>query len=178
MKSGRDHRHPYLDLQTEISLGRGMNARDFLLLLLVCIIWAAHHVLGKVVVSGLEIPPLFYAAMRFWLVALVVSPWLFPIPEKPWRVAIAAFLISGASFGLLFVGLQTTTPSASVIVQQLGVPMMILLSMTMLGERISLRRGFGIALTIAGGLIVIWDPAGFVFSEGLVLVAIGNDEGN
>jgi hypothetical protein len=45
---GRDHRHPDLDSWIKIGPVHRMNARDFMQLLLVCIIWAAHHV----IVSG------------------------------------------------------------------------------------------------------------------------------
>jgi drug/metabolite transporter (DMT)-like permease len=46
-----------------------------------------------------------------------------------------------------------------------------LLSMAILGERIRPRRGVGIALTLAGALIVMWNPAGLVPSIGMLFVA-------
>jgi hypothetical protein len=52
MKSGRNHRHPDLDSWIKIGLVHGMNARDFMQLLLVCMIWAAHPMLRNVIVSG------------------------------------------------------------------------------------------------------------------------------
>jgi drug/metabolite transporter (DMT)-like permease len=57
------------------------------------------------------------------------------------------------------------------VVVQLGVPMSILLSMVMLRERVRWRRGLGIALTLAGVLIVMWDPAGFIPSPGMLFIA-------
>ena len=56
--------------------------------------------------------------------------------------------MGGGSFALLFVGLKTATPSAAAVVSQLGVPMVTLLSVMVLGERIRWRRGLGIALTL------------------------------
>src|SRR3546814_10729971 len=72
---------------------------------------------------------------------------------------------------LLFVGLQTVSPSAAAIILQLGVPFTMLLSVLVLGERIHWRRGLGIALTLIGVLIVTWRPGGLALSTGLWFVA-------
>jgi drug/metabolite transporter (DMT)-like permease len=85
---------------------------------------------------------------------------------------ITALLMGGGNFGLMFVGLQTSTPSSVAVVFQLGLPMTTLLSVLMLGERITPWRGLGIALSFAGVLMVIWDPAGLTVSTGLLLVAL------
>ncbi|MGB3319132.1 MAG: DMT family transporter [Sphingopyxis granuli] len=82
-----------------------------------------------------------------------------------------ALCLGGGSFSLLFVGLQTTSPSAAAIILQLGVPFTMLLSVIVLGERIHWRRGLGIALTLIGVLIVTWRPGGVSLSTGLWFVA-------
>ncbi|MBZ6075116.1 DMT family transporter [Microvirga puerhi] len=148
-----------------------MILRDFLLMLLVCLTWAAHTVVSKIVVSGMEIPPLFYAAIRYGIVALATVPWLLPIPKPGWRMAIVGFLMGGGGFALFFLGIKTATPSSAAIVGQLGLPMTALLSVVMLGEKIHWRRGAGIALTFLGGLIVMWNPGErFPISGGLAFV--------
>lgn len=146
-----------------------MRVRDFLLLVAVCLIWAFNNVLSKIIVSNWAIPPLFYVTMRFAVVAVVMLPWLLPMPRPAWRIVAIALCLGGGSFALLFMGLQTTSPSAAAIVLQLGVPFTMLLSVLMLGERIHWRRGIGIALTLIGVLIVTWRP-GFALSHGLWLV--------
>lgn len=148
-----------------------MNLRDFSLLLLVCFGWAAHTVVSKIVVSGMEIPPLFYAAVRYCLVALFALPWLLPMPRPRWRILVVGFLMGGGGFALFFIGIKTATPSSSAVVQQLGLPFTTVLSMVMLGERLRLKRGIGIALTFAGAIIVMWDPEGVSLSSGLVFIA-------
>src|SRR4051812_33419029 len=97
-----------------------MNLRDLALVLLVCLAWAAHTIISKIVVSGMEIPPLFYAAIRFGLVAAIAGPWLFPAPKPRWRIALAGLLMGGGSFALFFMGIKTASPSSSAVVQQLG----------------------------------------------------------
>ncbi len=146
-----------------------MNLRDFALLVSVCLIWGFSNVLSKVVVSDWQIPPLFFAAVRFALVLLVTLPWLRPLPRQLGRIVGIGLLMGGGSFALLFIGLQTATPSAAAVVLQAGVPITTLLSVLMLGERIYWRRGLGIALTLVGVLIVVWQP-GLVISAGLLFV--------
>lgn len=148
-----------------------MAFRDFLLMFFVCFVWAAHTVLSKIVVSGMEIPPLFYAAIRFSIVGLVALPWLLPAPRPTWRMLLVGFLMGGGGFALFFLGIRTASPSSAAIVSQLGLPITTLLSVAMLGETIHWRRGLGIALTFIGGVLVMWDPGSeFPLSGGLVLI--------
>ena len=147
-----------------------MSLRDFGLLVVVCLLWAANTVVSKYAVSTLGAPPLFYSAVRFGVVALLASPWLIPMPRPRWRLLAVAMLMGGGSFALVFLGLKTATPSAVAVVSQLGVPITTLLSVAVLGERIRWRRGLGVALTLAGVLAVMWDPRGLSLSAGLMFV--------
>lgn len=150
-----------------------MSFRDFALFLLVCVVWALNMIAAKVLVGELHVPPLFFAAVRSALIALAVSPWLLPVPRPPWRAFVVGVLMGGGGFGLMFVGLKTAAPSSAAVVLQLGVPMVTVLSILMLGERIRWRRGLGIALAVCGVLLVMWDPDGFELSGGLLFVAGG-----
>ncbi|WP_322098912.1 DMT family transporter [Microvirga roseola] len=145
----------------------------------VCFVWAAHTVLSKIVVSGMEIPPLFYAAIRFGIVGLVTLPWLLPAPRPTWRMLLVGFLMGGGGFALFFLGIKSASPSSAAVVSQLGLPITTLLSVAMLGERIHWRRGLGIALTFTGGMLVMWDPgSGFPLSGGLVLILLSTAAGS
>lgn len=146
-----------------------MSLRDFLLLVGICLIWATNNVVSKLVVSTWHVPPLFYAALRFGIVLLATLPWLRPMPRPVWRTLAVGLLMGGGSFALLFLALQSVTPSAAAVVIQAGVPITTLLSIVLLGERIHWRRGLGIALTLTGVLLVVWQP-GFAISAGMLLV--------
>lgn len=148
-----------------------MSFRDFAMLLAMCLVWAANNVLSKYVVSGLDVPPLFYAAARFAIVTACTFPFLWPAPRPLWRLIAVALLMGGGNFALMFVGLKLSTPSSAAVVLQLGLPMTTLLSVVMLGERIRWRRGLGILLTFSGALVVMWDPHGVRISQGLMFVA-------
>jgi len=148
-----------------------MTLRHLLLMLSIAAIWAVNNVMAKYVVSYLHVPPMFYAASRFALVALILLPWLRSPPRPLWRLVTVALLMGAGSFGLMFIGLQSSTPSAAAVVMQLGLPVTTLLSVTMLGERLQARRVIGIVLTFAGAMTVIWDPHGVKISTGLLYVA-------
>lgn len=148
-----------------------MALRDFGLLLAMCLVWAVNNIISKYVVSDLDVPPLFYAAARFVIVAVILIPFLRPAPRPLWRLILTAFLMGGGNFGLMFVGLKYSTASTAAVVLQLGMPITLILSVIFLGERIRWRRGLGIALTFAGVLTVMWNPHGFALSTGLLLVA-------
>lgn len=148
-----------------------MGLRDFFLLMAMCLIWASNNIVSKIVVSDMMVPPLFYAAVRFAIVAALTLPWLLPAPRPLWRMIVIAQLIGGLNFALLFIGFKTASPSAASIIVQLGVPMTTVLSMVMLGEKVRWRRGLGMALTLAGAVLVMWHPAGLSLSIGLWLIA-------
>ena len=148
-----------------------MALRDFAQLMAMCLVWAVNNIVSKYVVSILEVPPLFYAAARFVIVGACLVPFLFPAPRPIRRLVLTAFLMGGGNFGLMFVGLKYSTPSAAAVVLQLGMPLTLILSMVFLDERIRWRRALGIALTFAGVLTVMWNPQGFTLSTGLMLIA-------
>lgn len=147
-----------------------MALRDFALLVLICLVWASNNVISKIVVAEWGVPPMFYAAVRFAIVAAVTLPWLLPAPKPTWRIVCVALLMGGCNFAFLFTGFKTASPSAAAVVLQLGVPITTVLSMVMLGEQVRWRRGIGIAMTLAGALIVIWSPTGFAMSTGLLWI--------
>jgi O-acetylserine/cysteine efflux transporter len=148
-----------------------MPLRDFGLMAMVCLVWAANNVMSKYVVSILDVPPLFYAFLRFAILAAVTFPFLFPMPRPRWRIVAVALLMGGGNFTLFFIGLKFSTPSSAAIVLQLGMPITTLLSVLVLGEKIRWRRGVGILLTFAGALTVMWNPQGLALSGGLLLIA-------
>ncbi|MFM5917492.1 MAG: DMT family transporter [Novosphingobium sp.] len=135
-----------------------MKLRDFLLLVLVCLLWAGNNILSKLVITHLHVPPLFFTAVRFAIVSLVTLRWLLPMPHPAWRIVTIGLTMGAGSFGLMFVALLWASPSEAAIVVQSSVPMTTLLSIWLLGERIRWRRGIGITLALVGVLIVVWQP--------------------
>ena len=147
-----------------------MSLRDFCLFVVICLVWAFNTVAAKIVVTDMHVPPLFFGMLRSAVIALAVLPWLLPMPRPHWRIVVVGILMGGGGFALFFVGLKTASPSAASIVGQIGVPFATLLSVLVLGERIRWKRGIGIALTLMGVLLVMFDPEGFDVSVGLLFV--------
>jgi O-acetylserine/cysteine efflux transporter len=147
-----------------------MNFRDFLLLFGVCLVWGLNLVLTRWVVADMQVPPLFFAAVRFAGVALFLIPFLRPVPEKLLTLFLVSVLIGSLHFALLFIGLRNAEASAVAVTGQLGVPFSTMMSMLFLGERIGWRRGLGIFLSFIGVMVIAFDPGSFRISTGLLFV--------
>ena len=147
-----------------------MSIKDFALIVGICLIWAASNIISKLMISTYAAPPLLYAALRFVVAVTISLPWLLPAPKPLWRTVVVGMLMGAGSFGFYFIGLETASPSAAGVVSQLSLPMTTVLSVLVLGEKIHWPRRVGIALTFAGVIIVVWDPAGFSASVGLMWV--------
>lgn len=147
-----------------------MRARDFFLLVLICLVWAFSNIIGKFAVDHWAIPPLFFNAARFGVVGICTLPWLFPMPKPAWRLLLVALCMGGGNFALLYMGFQGASPSSAAVVMQMAVPFTALLSVLILHETIRWRRGIGIALTVTGALIVSWNPEGFGLTQSLWFV--------
>ncbi|MEM0985436.1 MAG: DMT family transporter [Pseudomonadota bacterium] len=149
-----------------------MGFRDFVLLFFVCLVWGLNIVITRWVVADMAVPPLFFAAIRFFGIALVLVPFLRPIPKDLGTLFMISMCIGAAHFALLFLGLANAEASAVAVVGQLGVPFSTLLSMAFLGETVGWRRTLGIMLAFAGAVLIAFNPEDFAFSFGLVYVVV------
>jgi O-acetylserine/cysteine efflux transporter len=140
-----------------------------LLALSVVFIWGTNFVVIRWGLDGL--PPFLFATLRFALSAL---PWLLFIrrPAVRWRT-LAAFgvLLGVGQFGLMFLAMQgRITPGLASLVIQTQVFFTIALSLLALGERV---RGFqlaGLALAVAGLVLIGAHLDADVTPTGLALV--------
>jgi len=146
-----------------------MSLREFSVLMLVCTIWGLHFVVMKFTIVEMEVPPLFYAALRVSLMAFILLPFL------RWHTGqMKAVLMGGLGFGALnyafmFPAMNLTTASAAAVTIELYMPFSIILSVLVLGERIGRWRAFGAALAFIGwfgivGSVVLW-PLSFLLED-------------
>ena len=147
-----------------------MRPRDFLLLFGVCSVWGLNLVVTRWVVADAEVPPIFFAGVRFLGIALVLVPFLFPAPKQMVSLFLISMCMGAVHFALLFLGLANAEASAVSVTGQLGVPFATILSVIFLGEKIHWRRGVGILLAFAGVMIIAFDPGSFSISFGLLYV--------
>lgn len=147
-----------------------MGFRDFILLFAVCFVWGLNIVVTRWAVADADVPPLFFAAVRFMGIALLLIPFLRPVPKQLKTLFFISFFIGSGHFALLFMGLAGAEASAASVTGQLGVPFSTLMSMAFLGETIGWRRGLGIMLAFAGVLLIAVDPGSFTVSTGLLYI--------
>jgi len=143
--------------------------QDLAFLILINFIWGLNLVASKIGVT--EFPPIFFTALRFGSVALLLVP-LLRVHRGQMRTLLAAAALTGpASFALLFSGMHLVGDASMVaIASQMGVPFSTLLSVWLLGETIRWRRRLGIMLAFLGIVVIGLDPRAFAYWEGLLLV--------
>lgn len=153
---------------------RVMSFRDFIFALLITLAWGGNFIVAKAAMMGWGgfdgAPPVFMAALRFALVAVILAPLLRPVPGDLKAILRLALCVGVLHFVLLFVGLDLASASAAAVAVQLMPPFVVVLSAVMLGERVGWRRGAGVGLAFAGVAAIAYDPATFSLSYGVVLV--------
>ncbi|TDI58708.1 MAG: DMT family transporter [Alphaproteobacteria bacterium] len=142
------------------------------LALLVTLLWGYNFVVTKVGVT--ELPPIFFAAYRYALVAVMLLPWLKPLKGQMKRIVWIALTSGAFHFGLIFVGFSMTDSIGPVAVAvQINVPFMLLLAVVFLGEKIGRIRIAGMVMAFIGVMIVGFDPVAFQSPWALAAVVTG-----
>jgi O-acetylserine/cysteine efflux transporter len=142
---------------------------DLFLLVIVNAIWGVNLVAAKLGIG--EFPPVFFAALRFAVLAVVLIPVLRLFKGQMYTLLRAVTYSGAIGFALMYLGFKLTDNISSMaIATQLGIPFTTLLSIWILGERIRWRRKLGIGLSFAGVAIVTFDPRALDHALGLLLV--------
>lgn len=138
-------------------------------------IFSGAYIFGKVGVD--HFPPFFFAAIRFALVAAVLSPFLRINRNllKHWRAALGFCMFMGVGvYGAMYWALYLADGASAVLIgTQFSTPAAVLLGAKFLGERAGKAVWGGIALTMAGVCIVGFDSAvlGYPLAFALVLAS-------
>ncbi|MEM8934810.1 MAG: DMT family transporter [Pseudomonadota bacterium] len=129
-----------------------LSARYVIVIVMAALIWGFHFVVVKV---GLQImSPIFYAAMRMTLVAVLLSPFLRWRPGSMGPVLAMGFCLGAANYALLNTSLVYAPATVTAMTVQLVAPIATLLSVVFLGDRLGWRRILGIGLAFAGVTII------------------------
>ncbi len=142
---------------------------DLTLLVAVNAIWGINLVAAKLGIG--EFPPVFFAALRFAVLAVVLLPVL-RLFRGQMNTLLQAVVFSGAvGFGLMYAGFKLAGDISSIaIATQLGIPFSTLLSVWLLGEQVRWRRKLGMALAFVGVAAVSFDARALDHGLGLMLV--------
>lgn len=148
-----------------------VSGRDLALLIGMNLIWGLNLIASKIGVA--QLPPVFFTALRFGALGLLLIPFLRWHRGQMKNLMAAVMFTGPLAFALLFVGLFLVADASMVaIASQMGVPFSTLLSVWLLGETIRWRRRLGIALAFGGIALIGFDPRAFTYWEGLALVVL------
>ncbi len=150
--------------------GRPLSTREITVLLTMCLVWGFHFVVIKVAVDA--VPPMFYAAIRMTLVAIVMARFLCWRPGYMIRVLSAGVFMGGVNYAFMFSGIALGTASAGAIAIELYVPFATILSVLFLQDHVGWRRGLGIALAFVGVAVIALGKGEASIGVGVGLVAI------
>lgn len=150
-----------------------------------CVLWAVSFVATKIALESA--PPLTVVSLRLLVAAALFLPLL--VLSGRWRrldsartlLELAGLSLFGAGlhYGFQTVGLQTTNASNASVYVATGPITIALLAVAFLGERLTARKLAGIAIAVAGVLVVMgprtvlgFELAGSLTGDLLVLASI------
>ncbi len=146
-----------------------MNFPDLLLTLLVNFAWGFNFIAGKI--GAEKFQPLFFTAIRFMFLLLLMLPWLRPARGLMFPLLQVSFLLGVVHFGMMFIGLNAGGNIASVaITTQLYVPFSAILATIFLREHISLLRIVAVTVALAGVMLIGFDPIVFNHLDAILWV--------
>lgn len=148
-----------------------MGSRELAVFLVMCLVWGFHFVVIKTAVGAL--PPIFYAAIRMTLVAVLLAAFLRWRPGHMARVLGGGVCLGAVNYALMFSGVKFATASAAAVAMELYVPFATILSILFLGDRLGWRRTLGIAFAFAGVAIIALAKQDEVSAETRIGLGVG-----
>ncbi|MCK1627016.1 EamA family transporter [Bradyrhizobium sp. 147] len=134
-----------------------MSAIQIVCAVAVPLLWGYQFVAIKVGVA--EFPPLFFLALRFLAITLVLVPFVKkPTREQLRPIAGISIFLGALNFGLFYVGLGLGSGSMSAVAYQLATPFTVLLAWPLLSERPSLTTSAGVLLAFVGVVVLAAEP--------------------
>ena len=132
-----------------------------LLLTLAMLCWAGNWVVGRAIHE--QVPPF---TLNFWrwagslLLILPLSRLLlreqWPLLVRHWKWVVPMGAIAATIFqSMVYLGLQSTTALNGALIVALVPVVVVIIAGAVLGDRIRLRQGLGILLSLAGAVVVI-----------------------
>lgn len=151
----------------------GLGPRDIAVAVVMNLLWGMNIIAVKMSVT--EIPPLTAAFLRQSIVLVVCLSWLRIVPGRMRELLGIGVLTGGIYFLVINLSMKVATNvSALAIAGQLGVPFSMLLAVVILKERIHKYRIAGVALSLLGVGILVFDPAVANEMPGIALTALGS----
>ena len=126
-------------------------------LMLFCqLIWGVNFVAAKIGLQHFE--PLFFVALRFSLVALLLLPFVRLPRRKLLQLVPLSMTMGVMHFGLIFTGMRYLDAATSSIAVQLQVPFAAILAAIFFKETLGWRRLTGMVVAFAGVVLIAGEP--------------------
>ena len=155
------------------SVKPGFGTRDLLVVAMMNVLWGLNLIAVKEAVD--QIAPLTAALLRQMIVLAVCLPSLRLVPGRMRALVLVGVLSGGIFYLVLNLALSlASNVGALAIGSQLGVPFALLLAIAVLGERIHWPRIVGIALSLGGVVVLVFDPAAAREIPALALTALSS----
>src|SRR6202047_3940865 len=136
------------------------------------LLWGYQFVAIKMGV--IEFPPLFFLALRFLAIALLLIPFVKrPTRQQFCPIATISVFLGGLNFGLFYVGLGLGSGSMSAVAYQLATPFTVLLAWPLLAERPSLTTSAGGGVVAFVGVVVLAAGPGLSANALPLLLVVG-----
>ncbi len=133
-----------------------MKPQHLALMLLCQFLWGVNFVAAKIGLQHFQ--PLFFVALRFSLVALLLLPFV-GIPKRKLLQLIPLSMTMGVMhFGLIFTGMRYLDAATSSIAVQLQVPFAAILAAFFFKETLGWRRITGMIVAFAGVVLIAGEP--------------------
>lgn len=144
---------------------------DLLIALSVPMIWGLGFVFAKGAIA--HFPPILLIALRFTVTALALV-WFVRAPVSLFRQIFVIALVSATiQYSMTFTALRYLDASTAGLVVQLETPLLVLMGWLVLGDRPSLRKLIGIAISFAGVVLMTGDAKLQAAWQWLVLFVLG-----
>ncbi len=148
-----------------------MKLADFLIAAAVPGLWGMGLVIAKPVVD--TFPPILLMTLRFTVTA-VLMVWFVPVPRRVLgSLALIAFVGSALQYGFTFNGLRRLDAGTTALIVQVEVVFLVLIAAVWLGERLSLRKLFGMVVAFVGLFVVYGTPRLQGQEVGIAMVLTG-----
>jgi O-acetylserine/cysteine efflux transporter len=133
-----------------------MTAVDILTLLLVTLVWGFNFAVVKVGLA--QLPPILFVSLRFFVVALLLLPFLKWPQHKRGLIALLGITLGVVHFSMFFLGVSGLEASTAAIAIQLQVPFASIVAAIVYRDRLGWRRLLGMAFAFAGVALVAGAP--------------------
>lgn len=149
-----------------------MKPVDLLLAVAVVATWGANFPVVKVAVNE-GFPPVFFVAVRYMIVALILIPFV-AVPHRRWgRVLLLSFIMGTLHFPAMFIATKMVPGGTASVLAQLQAVFAVLLGAAAFREKLDLRVILGALLAFAGVAAISGGPTADTPLLGVALAIFG-----